>query len=102
MNDCDVLQTCNLLGVSDRRKRIKGFYSSRRRNQPVISRAVTERVSVVFTARMGCSFRPGDASRRLAMRVTAVEDHFPERIQSSHRRTVNPYTQLAMERSKKD
>ena len=37
-----------IAGRDDKRKRIKGFYSSRSGNQPVISRTVTECVSISF------------------------------------------------------
>ncbi|QHO43420.1 uncharacterized protein DS421_5g162670 [Arachis hypogaea] len=58
MNDCDVLQTRKCWAVRERSFHCEyGMYPS----------------------------TMGDASRRLAMRVTAAEDHFPERIESSHR-----------------
>ena len=41
LNDCDVLQTPSRRGVSDRRKRITGFYSGLIENRQMDSRAVT-------------------------------------------------------------
>ena len=41
LNDCDVLQTPSRRGVSDRRKRITGFYFGLIENRQMDSRAVT-------------------------------------------------------------
>ena len=72
MNDRDVLQTLTCWALVTDAK--EGFYSSRSGNQPVISRTVTECVSIVFTARMGCSYQPWVMPPDwLAVRVTAAQ-----------------------------
>ncbi|KAL4373531.1 hypothetical protein AHAS_Ahas05G0091100 [Arachis hypogaea] len=73
MSDRDVLQTLTCWALVTDAK--EGFYSSRSGNQPVISRTVTECVSIVFTARMGCSHQPWVMPPDwLAVRVTAAQD----------------------------